>query len=81
MDIDLGQRSAFKVKYDGAVYTLREPTVKETLSLSESTESDKTFVLKFLVSLGLPEDVANALEISKVQILMEALVGSITEKK
>lgn len=81
MDIDLGAKSVFNVKYNGATYSLREPTVKETLSLSESTEGDKTFVLKFLVSLGLPEEVASSLEISKVKVLMEALVGSITEKK
>lgn len=81
MEIDLGQDVAFKVKYNSKEYTLREPTVKETVAFRDVGNEDQYAVLKFISSLGLPLEVAEAMPISKIKKLIEALVGAVQEKK
>lgn len=81
MDIDLGQDVSFNVKYNGQAYVLREPTVRETQGLKLAQEQDDLAVIRFLSSLGLPEDVALNMPITKMKKLVEGMVGAISEKK
>jgi hypothetical protein len=81
VDIDLGQDVVFKVKYNSKEYALREPTVKETVGLKDVGADDQYAVLKFIATLGLPLEVAEAMPLSKIKKLVETLVGAISEKK
>lgn len=79
MDIDLGQDIEFNIKYKGATYKMREPSVKEAASLGDSENSME--VIQFLSKLGLPEQVLSDMPLSKMKKLVESMLGSIQEKK
>ncbi len=81
MDIDLGQDVSFKVTYNGSVYMLREPSVKEVMGLKDMDAQDQNAILSFMDNLGLPVAVSEKMPISKVKRLIDTLVGAISEKK
>lgn len=83
MEIDLGQDVEFVIKYNGASYKMREPSVEETMSLRASTDnaSDMGSVIKFLNTLGMPEPVLVKMPIGKMKKLVESMLGAIQEKK
>lgn len=82
MEIDLGEEIIFKVKLSGNVYELREPTVRDVKILQKAgeEESDQA-VLDFIISLGMPEEIANNLGLMKLQKLSKGLVSTFEEKK
>lgn len=79
MDIDLGQDVEFVVKYNGASFKMREPSVLEATSLKD--ESDTIAIVEFLEKLGLPKEAAEKMPISKMKKLVETMLGAISEKK
>jgi hypothetical protein len=79
MDIDLGQDVEFVVKYNGASFKMREPSVLEATSLKDGT--DTMSIVDFLNKLGLPTEVANKMPVSKMKKLVETMLGAISEKK
>ncbi len=82
MEIDLGNEVVFKVKLNGEVYSLREPTVKDIRVLNQKGEdkSDES-VIDFIVSLGMPQKIADNLGLMKLKKLSEGLVSTFQEKK
>lgn len=82
MEIDLGEDVVFKVKLSGKIYELREPTVKDVKVLQTAGEGDSDeAILDFIISLGMPKDVANNLGLMKLQKLSKGLVSTFDEKK
>lgn len=81
MDIDLGQDIEFVVKYNGAEYKLREPSVKEVSFLKEKSPDDQGAVLEFLSILGLPVSISENMPVTKLKKLVDSMVGVLSEKK
>lgn len=84
MDIDLGDEVVFNVKYKGKVHKLREPTTDEVNKYMELTQGDDKSMspfIAFVTELGLPQDVAGGLGITKIKKLADGLIGGLTEKK
>ena len=79
--IDLGEDIVFTVKYGGAEYSLREPTVSEIEMFKENGEQGSAPVIGLLNKLGMPESVLNKMPVSKIRKLVDGLVGGMTEKK
>lgn len=79
MDIDLGQDVEFLIKYNGASYKMREPSVKETMALKDSNSNED--LIQFLSRLGMDANVLEAMPISKMKKLVESMLGAISEKK
>lgn len=79
MDIDLGQDVEFVVKYNGASFKMREPSVLEATSLKDG--SDTISIVEFLEKLGLPKSAAEKMPVSKMKKLVETMLGAISEKK
>jgi len=86
VDIDLGDAITFNVKLGSESYKLREPTAGEVKDYSakvkEVGEDDamRPF-LDLVVSLGMPEEVAISLGVTKMAALATGLMGGLTEKK
>lgn len=74
------KKSVLELKIDGIEYTMKFPTIKAVRSLQESSkgsvEGDLKPTLDFLASLGLPVEVAEELEPSHLQAIVETLSGS-----
>lgn len=79
MDIDLGQDVEFVIKYNGASYKMREPSVRETMALKDSTSNED--LIQFLAKLGMDAKVLESMPISKMKKLVESMLGAISEKK
>lgn len=82
MDIDLGNEIVFKVKLNGQTHEMREPTLKDVKNFQAgSAENAEQGFLDFVVSLGLPLDVAENMGVTKLKKLSESLIVSFDEKK
>lgn len=81
-EIDLGEDVDFKVKYKGAEYVLREPTVLEIQAFQTTSEVDSVKAIDSLLqSLGLPANVIPGMGMSKARKLMESIVDIVAKKK
>jgi len=84
MEIDLGGKVVFKVRYDGNTYELNEPTGYDIQSLQKDLKDDSDNIkpfLGFVTKLGMPEDIAKGLGVTKIKKLANGLIGAMDEKK
>lgn len=85
MVLDLGSKTVYEVKYEGRVFSLREPTAKDINDYQKAGEGEAgqsvENLLDFLNSLGLPKEVGEELGMSKLQMLTEHLTKEFSEKK
>ena len=82
--IDLGAEVTYSVKVADKVYDLREPSAKEVNKFREEIEKEDKALEAFtslVVTIGMPQEVAEGLPISKLRKLADALTEGITEKK
>lgn len=82
-EIDLGSELEIKVKYAGAEYALREPTVAEVEQFSKEDIASggiETLVV-FLERLGMPREVIMGMGMSKAKQLVDGLMELLTKKK
>ena len=74
------KKSVLELKIDGKEFSVKFPTIKAVRSLQESSkesaEGDLAPTLNFLASLGLPVEVAEELEPSHLQMIVETLSGA-----
>lgn len=81
MKIDLGESVKYEVVFEGKKYELREPTLADARLVKQAGEGDNIQgFIDFVVALGLPEEVASSLGLSKIKTLTEALMGDIEKK-
>lgn len=83
MKIDLGEAVKFEVSFSGKMYSLREPTVKDIAAFQSSSEEGKDVnsFINFVVSLGLPQEIAEQLGVTKLKRLADGLLSELQEKK
>lgn len=85
MEIDLGDEVKITVKISGKNYVLREPTMDDVNMMSKIDKADpvgaNTVFKKFVIGLGMPEDVVNALGVLRLKRLTEGLTGALDVKK
>ena len=79
--IDLGDELKIKVKYKGAEYELREPTVKELEAFKNLDANSSDSIGTFLTGLGLPEGFYQDIGASKALQLVESVFEILTKKK
>ena len=78
--IEIKQLEKLKVNFLGTVYELTKPNrilvkpVQEKLKNAKGEELD--VLCDFLVSSGLPQEVADQLQLEHIQQIFEGLVGS-----
>lgn len=82
MDLDLGKRTIFRVKFEGKTYDVRKPSVKEVglfnrkLKEAGNDEYSQLDATKAWVSsLGMPEEVIEQLEMEQFNTLLETVSG------
>lgn len=84
--IDLGAKTEFEVKWSGQVYKLREPTAREMADYQKKSKADTAqdhsldLLVDFVGTLGMPKDVSEQLPMSRLNALVEGLVGAISKK-
>ena len=85
MEIDLGKEVVIKVTVGGEMYELHEPTVDDIEVMmdvdKDDIKSSNRALQKFIVGLGMPEEVVTSLGFSKLKKLAEGLTSSFSEKK
>lgn len=79
-EIDLGSEVQIKIKYAGAEYLLREPTVEE-IEAYQNQEGKGVSLAGLLEQLGMPKEVVGKMGVSKARQLVEGLLDLITKKK
>jgi len=82
MDLDLGKRTVFKVKYEGETYDVKKPSVKEVslfnrkLKEAGKDEYAQLDATKAWISgLGMPANVIEELEMEQFNLLLESISG------
>lgn len=84
MDLDLGSKVRFNVKYDGQSYSLTAPTVLQAQTfqkwMSDKPGNEVECFLQLVDKLGLPRDVAESMDLNQLKLLSEKLLG-MNEKK
>lgn len=81
MELDLGKRTVFKVKFDGKTHDMRKPTVAEVGLLDAKMKeaggevSQLDVTKEFLHQLGMPMEVLNALEVEQFGKLLDGVTG------
>ena len=84
MEIDLGQEIVFDVKLGDKAFKLREPTALEVQAFQRRSQDSEDTVMElvsFVAMLGMEEQVAKSLGITKLNKLVEGIVGGLSEKK
>lgn len=84
--IDLGLKTEFEVKWAGQSYTLREPTAREMADYQKKSKLDSNqeqsldLLVEFVGKLGMPKEAAEQLPMSRLNVLIEGIVASISKK-
>ena len=77
LDLDSKKTPALPVKIGGKVYQVRRPTMGESRMFESEMGNKKAktteLTMQFLEKLGLPIDVADALDIDQMTALSDAL--------
>lgn len=71
------KKRVLQFKYDGEVQQLSYPTVKQIKELQElqkKEESEIAVLEKFLLDLGMKQEIYDQLEVGSVNTIVEALV-------
>lgn len=84
MDLDLGNSVVFNVKVNGEAYKMSAPTVLQAQEFQEACKenqgSEVPIFLSFITDLGMPEEVAEKLDVVQLKKLSEGIM-SVAEKK
>lgn len=73
------QKKVFQFEYDGEVYKLKSPSVKDVTSLQKRIEKEGESVdiaIDFLSNLGMKKEVCYEMEIDNLNTIIEAVVGA-----
>jgi hypothetical protein len=73
------QKKVFQFEYDGDVYKLKSPSVKDVTALQKRIEKDGESVdiaIDFLSNLGMKKEVCYEMEIDNLNTIIEAVVGA-----
>lgn len=77
LDLDSKKTPVLPVKVGGKVYQVRRPTMGESrmfeLAMGNKTAKTTELTMQFLEKLGLPLDVADALDMDQITALSDAL--------
>lgn len=83
--IDLGPDKVFEIEVKGKTYELGEPNASQIkrmdIASKNKDEDSITPLINMLYELGLPKEVAATMPISKIEKLIDGIVGAIQEKK
>lgn len=80
--LEIKEPAKLRLKLFGKEFQLVKPTRKQANAISEKLKTDEgkeralDVVSDFLVEAGLPQDVADGLQIEHMQLIFEHLVGA-----
>ncbi len=85
MELDLGKEVIIKVKIGSETYELREPTIDDVEIMGAAKDMDpkeaNQALQRFIIELGMPEEVTQRLSLSKTKKLVEGLTSTFSEGK
>ena len=73
------QKKVFKFEYDGNVYELKSPSVKDVTKLQERIKKEGESVdiaIDFLSNLGIDKNICYEMEVDNLNTIIEAVVGA-----
>jgi hypothetical protein len=84
VNIDLGAKKKANVVYDGKTYPIDFPSIMQVDGFMDMLKKNKGKEHKafqsFVISLGLPEDVSQRLDLDQYRKLADGLMGGLEKK-